>query len=319
MGLMKGIAITKASFKDLVINNTEEAIRIINDNSLRFASLFSLQSDIEKHGLCEKLNLRNRIALEISNDILRTPQNKRPLPCSSCDYIENASSVLKWMLATGYKDDEIDNEYDQVLDITAAILTKVYKDTSMLSVIVDMIFSRYRQGLLINNLVWAFFEVRSPYSLIYIANYLLSPHSKDVELANKLLKFIPDIYYRIGLGPHKQYTSFLNWIKENNLFLHYTGEGFQQSYAPTPYKVVLEAKYLYKIVSVDTGKILEILTNQEYQSLMEFKKLERNTKILLSTFSFHLHQSDINSWYSWIHYPISEQITIARMGIGGRL
>ena len=173
---MKEIAITKASFNDLVFNNKEEALSILNENNLPFSSLFSLKSDIEKHGLYEKLNLRNRIALEISNDVLQIPtKNNLPLTCSTCDYIENTGSVLRWMLETSNNDDEMDNdEYDQVLDITATLLTTVYKDPSMLSVLVDMIFTRYSKGLLINTLVWSFFEARNPNSLIYIANYLLS-------------------------------------------------------------------------------------------------------------------------------------------------
>ena len=160
-------------------------------------------------------------------------------------------------------------------------------------------------------MLWAFFEAREPNSLILIANHLLSPHANEVALSRNLLKFVPGIDMNTHTNPHKQYVDFLNWIKENSLFLYYTGEGFQQTFDPIPYVVVFEAKYLCKGVSVSTGKILEVLTDKEYAQLNMFNRLDHDKKKLLANFSYYLHQKDINFWNSWILYPISEQIRTA--------
>ncbi len=312
----KGLNSTKSYFDDLAHKNTEDAINLVNDTDLHYSSLLLLKDDIHKYNLYENLNLRNRIALNITDEILESSKPDCITPFS-CDHIQNANYVLKWMLKTDSNDSIPIDNYDRVLDSCAALLTKVYNDSSALPLIVDIIFDRHRKNHFINNLVWAFFEEGNPKSLIYIANYLLSSHPKDVELAHKLLKFIPGI--NLGI-PDNQYVYFGNWLKENSMFLYYTGEGFQQSHKPTPYKVVLEGKYLYKFVSIDTGTIMEVLTKKEEQLLSEFKKLDYSLKVLLSTFSYNLYRKDIYYWHSWINYPISKQISMARLEIqGGRI
>lgn len=309
-----GIDNLKVFFHELVKSNTEEAINLVNHENLHFASLFVLKPEMEVLNLFHSLNVRNKISIGITSEILTSEKNISISKYFSSHYIQAVYSVLKWMVETGFIDDGLSNEYDEVLDICAILLTKVYRDKTTLPIIGDTIFKRYKKGLLIHDLVWAFFECRDPHSLIIIADHLQSKELKEVQLARKLLNFVPGIAIKNNALNIDEYLSFLNWIGKNNLFLAFTGESFQQSSNPVPYIVVLEAKYLCAAVSVDTGKILKTLTEEECKLLEQFKKLDDNSKILLSNFSFIMHQKNIYTWHTWIHYPMAEQIKIAKLG-----
>ncbi|MGK0465063.1 hypothetical protein [Clostridium sp.] len=137
----------------------------------------------------------------------------------------------------------LSEEKDELLDITAALLIKTHKDNSILPIIVDTIFFRNREGLFNHDLIWSFFEARDPYSLMLIANYLHSDDTRDTELAYKLLDFVPSINMRNGREDKNQYTNLFYWIQENYRFLYFTGESFQRTSNPTPYKIDLDAKY----------------------------------------------------------------------------
>jgi len=304
-------------FHELAEDNNEEAVNLINDENLHFASLFVLRFKISELNLADNLILRNKIALEFVNEVLRGKKSISIMKYISSDYAQIVYSVLKWIFETGFFDDGLSNEYDEVLDITAILLTKLYRDEKILPIIADMIFNRNRKNLYIHDLVWAFFESRDPYSLVMIATRLLSSEEKDVELASSLLSFVPGIDKNSNLNKQKKYTSFLNWIEENSLFLYFTGQSLQQTNNPAPYAVTLEAKYLCKFISLDTGKPLKPLTEKEQQLLDEFNKLDLDTRILLSSFSSMMHHKDRNWWNVWISHPISEQIETAKAMIGG--
>ncbi|WP_432404688.1 hypothetical protein [Wukongibacter sp. M2B1] len=307
----------KTYFNKLTKENTKEALSLINDNNLNFASLFVLKSELKEPELMDDLNLRNKVALEFINEILDGERRSWVSRNISSDYAQIVYSVLKWVFETGFLDDGLSNDYDEILDMTAILLSKLYKEQKILPAVVDMIFSRNRNDFLIHDLVWALFESRDPGSLIMVASKLLSKDNKDVELANKLLSFIPGLEKNSDLNSQKKYVAFLNWLEENSLFLHFTGQSLQQTNRPILYVVVLEAKYLCKFVSVDTGKLLNSLSQKEKSLLNEFKKLDLDTKTLLSNFSFKMHEKDINQWDKWIKYPITKQIKIAKSMIGG--
>ncbi|MDF2545359.1 MAG: hypothetical protein K0R93_257 [Anaerosolibacter sp.] len=300
----------ETAFRALIETDLEKALYLINHETLPFTSLFWLRHDIEKHGVFDQLSLRNRTALSIVNEILLGKRDTLSMPCSYCDYIQTVHSVLKWILETGSIDDGLSNDYDQVLDITAVLLIKIYRDKTILSTISDMIFKRYTKGHFINDLVWAFFQSHDPNSLIFIADHLKSEEPKEIELARKLLRFCPSI------DDHsktlEEYTAFTDWLKENSSFLSFTGESFQQSTNPMPYVVILEAKYLYKTVDLLTGRSFEAFTENESLLLDEYKELDNDTKILLANFSYRLHQRDLSSWKTWIDYPIEKQLSIAK-------
>ncbi|MBB6217301.1 hypothetical protein HNQ80_003420 [Anaerosolibacter carboniphilus] len=305
-----------ASFHELMKTDQEKAISLINGENLPFSSLFLLKHDIEKYEIFDQLNLRNRVALSIADEIIIGRKDTSAIQCSSCDYIQTVHSVLKWMLETGSIADGLSNEYDEILDITATLLIKVYRDKTILPMTIDMIFKRYAKGLFINHLVWTFFQSHDPNSLISIAARLKSENAKDVDLARKLLSFCPLIDIRDNAPGEKQYAAFVDWMKENCLFLHFTGETFQQSTYPIPYVIVLEAKYLYKSIDLLTGKTFEAFSEKESQLLDVYTKLDMDTKILLANFSYLLHQKNISSWKTWIQYPIAHQIAIAGAAMG---
>jgi hypothetical protein len=145
---------------------------------------------------------------------------------------------------------ELSEEKDELLDITAALLIKTHKDNSILPIIVDTIFFRNREGLFNHDLIWTFFEARDPYSLMLIANYLHSDDARDIKLAYKLLEFVPSIDMRNGIGDSKnKYTTLFYWIQENYRFLYFTGESFQRTSNPIPYKIDLHSKYARGLVN----------------------------------------------------------------------
>ncbi|AUN25985.1 hypothetical protein RSJ21_12260 [Clostridium botulinum] len=304
----------RSFFYQLAKENEKEALNLINDENLHFTPLFVLRPEIEELNLFQKLNARNRIALGITNEILSSKRNISDVEYLSFDYIQAVHSVLKWMLETGCINDGLDDQYDEILDITAIFLTKIYRDKTVLPIIAEMIFRRYKQGLLIHDLAWAFFESRDPISLSIISERLQSKELKDVELAQELLSFVPGIGIRENIDIKKQYLSFLDWFGKNNLFLHFTGESFQQVKNPVIYRVVLEAKYLCEPVSIDTGEILRILSRKECKLIDQFKRLDKNTQKLLSEFSVMLHHNNICKWQYWLECPIGEQIKFARIG-----
>lgn len=304
----------KSFFYQLAKDNEKEAINLINDENLHFTSLFVLKHEIEKLKLFKKLNIRNRIALRITSEILSSKKNILDVEYRSFDYIQSVNSVLKWMLETGYINDGLNDEYDEILDITAIFLIKLYRDKTVLPIISEMIFRRNRQGLLIHELVWAFFESRDPRSLSIISEKLQSKDLKDVELAQEILSFVPGIGIQENIDTEKQYLYFLDWFGRNNLFLNFTGDSFQKTKNPVIYRVVLEAKYLCEPVSIDTGKILRTLSGKERKLIEEFKKLDENTQKLISEFSITLHRNSISRWQEWLEYPMEEQIRFARIG-----
>ncbi|APQ71656.1 hypothetical protein [Clostridium botulinum] len=309
-----GVDNIRSFFYQLAKENEKEALNLINDENLHFTSLFVLRPEIEELNLFQKLNARNRIALGITNEILSSKRNISDVEYLSFEYIQAVHSVLKWMLETGCINDGLDDQYDEILDITAIFLTKIYRDKTVLPIIAEMIFRRYKQGLLIHDLAWAFFESRDPISLSIISERLQSKELKDVELAQELLSFVPGIGIRENIDIKKQYLSFLDWFGKNNLFLHFTGESFQQVKNPVIYRVVLEAKYLCEPVSIDTGEILRILSRKECKLIDQFKRLDKNTQKLLSEFSVMLHHNNICKWQYWLECPIGEQIKFARIG-----
>lgn len=308
----RGTTDLKVFFNQLSKKNLKETANFINCKDLQFSTLFILKDEIEKNNLFDSLTPKNKIALLIVKEILTGKKNNLSQEYLSFDYIQVIHSTLKWILKSGFSDDGINDEYDRILDITSILLTKMYSDKTLLPIIADMIFERYKNGFLIHDLVWAFFQAADPRTLIIIGERLISSSSKDVELACRLLNFIPKIDK--GINKEDKYAIFLNWMKENSAYLKYTGESFQQTSNPKPHKVVLEGKYLCKSICCDTGKPLCHLSEKEYKLLNEFNKLDHSTKVLLSNFSLRVHHKNIYLWNMWHRYSLNDQIKIARIG-----
>lgn len=313
----KGADGLKTFFYELCRKDYKEAIRLVNEENLCFCSLFILKPEIEGLNLYNYLSLRNKIAFSVINEIQIDNKGMVNMECSPSEYIQTVRSVLKWILVSGFIDDGFGDDYDRVLDASSALLVKVYTDRTVLPIMADAIFKRNRKGHLYNDLVWAFFESRYPYGLILIASRLLSEQYEDVRLAQKLLNFIPGIDSKRTAANERQHLTVLHWLEENYPFLHFTGESFQQSSSPKPYRIVLEAKYLCKALYIDTGKTIEPLQKSERKLLKDFVELDNDTKIMLSNYSLMLHNSNIYCWNAWIHRAVAEQVEIAGLWMGG--
>lgn len=307
----------KKSFSELIEKKAEEAVTWLNSEDLNFAFLFVLEPIIKKHNILEHMSMRNRVALCITDEILTGSKNVPPEEFSASEYIQEINSTLKWMLSTGCAHDGLSSDYDTVLDGCAALLVRVYGDKSVLPIITDLIFQRNRKGSYYNDLAWVFFESRYPYGLILIVSYFRSEELKDIELARKFLNFIPVANTSRRSGKEGQYLAILHWVEENSPFLYYTGESFQLSMSPKPYRVVLKAKYLCKPVSADTGDTLEPLTDKEKKLADAFNALDDNTRVILSEYSLRLHNNNIFLWKEWIGYPVEEQAKAAWFWMGG--
>ncbi|MDF2523793.1 MAG: hypothetical protein K0R31_1434 [Clostridiales bacterium] len=290
-------------------------IDLINDEKLHFPSLFALQTIIRDHNLYKELNKRNKNALDIINALLkRDSRIIEGLPSVDEQMIH---TTLKWILQTGYRADESNSEYEQIVDMASALLIKRYNDKTILPEIVSLIFERNRDGHFTYDLIWVFLEAGEPGSLELIANQLNSDHKKDAELARKILRFIPHIRLSPTTDSRLQYIWTKNWLQENLPFIYRTGESFHQSCDPLPFAVSLEAKYLCRKVFPNTGKTSVPLSDSDKMLLNSFNRLNQNLQETLSNYSFYLYRQNIYGWSCWLHAPMLEQIKSVRWLKGG--
>lgn len=240
--LFEGVPKLKAFFYETGKKNRKAAIYFANDPRLSFGALFVLMPEIDLLNLYKDLNSRNTAALRVCAKILKNKKLSSSIDriCNENAEIEN--SVLKWMLISGKSSDGIDNQFDMVMDKIASLLIIERKDKTILPAVADMIFERNRKGLLIHDLVWAFFQSKDPFTLRLIAGYLKSNKEKDVKLASKLLNIELPESAAAAAAYEKQYSEYIAWLDENYPFLYFTGESFQQTESPVPFRIDLNAK-----------------------------------------------------------------------------
>ncbi len=296
-------------FRDLVNNNSMEAVKSINQKSLQFPSLFALYPEVKNSGLENQLNTRNKYACDfISKGLYEEELDSERI---LSDNSEDNFNTIRWILESGYSSDGMGEEYDQIIDTSAIVLCRLYNDKSCLRIIEDLIFDRYRKGAYIYDLTWAFFESIGPQNLHTLANRLRSANPKDVELARRFLNFIPDMNSREE-DSKKLYQSAIKWINSNLNFLFYTGTTNNQTTNPERYALSLEAKYLQKPANMVREGQSRTLKKEEAEYLDNFSKLEEETKILLSKCSDSLFRFNRNKWSKWLQSPIKKQIEVAR-------
>lgn len=313
--LDRGTEGLKAEFRSLAENDPEEAVRMMNDPTLRFSSLYLLQSEVRGGKLHERLSVRNKGALEMIRQVEKRNSEDR-LVRNSCRKKRPSQPVLRWMLLTGSPDDGLDNRYDEVLEMTAIFLTREYRDYTVLPPVVDLLFERHRKGHFTYHLIWALFESRQPECLFLTANRLLSKNPADVGLARKLLEFVPCIGKEPQANPVLQHAQFIQWYEENCPYLYYTGESLQMTGKPEPFAVSLQAKYLCKPVNAENGKMLEPLTSEERKQLKQFGQLDTHTRICLAAYSAALYRHNTPWWSQWMTTSAEDQIMAARTWMG---
>lgn len=307
-------------FHELLHIDRGKLLELLCDRNLRFSSLYVLKQDITAASLLEKLPPIYRKALEITDELsgitvagsmpktarrsshrtLRSAEIEKRMRSET----NEVSPALEWIVRTGWDSELNRAAYELLMERCTALLLKGLRNSSVLAAVAENIFDRNRQGKLIHNLVWAFFEVRDPDSLYLIAQRLSSADSRDTELAKKLLCFIPGLDEAIGTTA---YFKAMRWLSENRPFLYYTGETMQMCSRPVSYTVSLEAKYLCRPVSADSGKPLYPLENREAEQLAGFGRLTGAEQQRLADFSFMLHQRDIYRWDQWIRQPVVSQ------------
>jgi len=301
-----GIDNLKLKFREIVCKNTHEAINLLNNKNLNYSSLFSLRSVVYEFDLHRYLNFRNTCALKITERILAG----KPSKTTNVNHVnrENMHSILKWIFDTGCSEDVSDNRHEEIIEVSALLLIKSYRDRTILRKVIDIIFERNRRGAYTYDLIWAAFESSAPDVLVAIAERLLSKNEKDVELAGRLLKFIPSDDRLESLQQSKQKTT---WINENFNYLYYTREAMHQCCNPIPFDVSQEAKYICKLVSPDKGDFIEPLSKDEHKLLIHFSALDNTSKKMLADCSAKLKKTNSDNWSSWLNSPLSEQIIYA--------
>ena len=141
----------KRTFSDLALRDRAEALRLINDERLRFPVLFVLMAEIGANNLYDGLSKRNLTALNICTKKI---YNHNIIAAEAADDGDRFQA-LKWMFLTG-RDWEGPSEgrdpYDAVIDYAAALLITEYEDKTVLKDVTDLIFRRNRQGYYIHDL-----------------------------------------------------------------------------------------------------------------------------------------------------------------------
>lgn len=305
----------KNYFYDLLQNDREKAFETINDQKLKFGTLFLLRNELPKKTGADALNPFYRKVLEIVSELIgkKTGQTEKAMRSDN----EDTASALRWMIKTGYIEEAADKDYEQLMESSASLLTKSFKDTTVLQEIAEMIFARYRSGRLIHGLVWAFFEAHSIESLQFIAQRLKSTDKRESELSKKLLYFVPAISEGSGSEGSTLYFRTLQWLQENKPFLYYTGESLQMCSLPRHYAVSWAAKYLCRPVSVNNGKPLLPLNEFENRLSLLFEELPDIQQQQLADFSHMLYRRNIYQWNTWLRLSIAEQTDLALHMTGG--
>lgn len=313
----EGVDKLKRTFSELTKKQKDKALKHINDKNLQFNTLFILRPEIDHYHLYNYLNQRNKTSLKICAHVLKDKETQVKLEDSISENQEKIHQTLKWMFQTGVRDDGRDNKFDEMMDVTAALLVRSYKDTTILSHMADTIFSRNRKGYFNHDLIWAFFQSRDPHTLQLIAERLNSPSDKDFDLACKLLNIKPDLGKGKENSKQTQYTSYMTWLKENYPYLYFTGQSFQLASNPMPFLVDLNAKYLCKSIHPQGNDKGLFLTEEEHRYLEDFNKLDVKEKRLLAHGSHVLHKRNIRVWKKWMQLPLHQKIQDIKTGLGG--
>lgn len=276
-----------------------------------FNDMFLLRKNLDDENVASSLDNKNKIALDIMEDILNEEKRGDLENFSVLNYIEETNSVMKWMLNSALEAKCMGSDYCEVIDIVSIFLIKVYRDYEVLPIIIDLIFERNKNNLYIHELVWAFFQGYSVESLKLICDRLSSEDIKTKELACTLLSFIPKVN-SYAYGNKEFYAK--KWIDNNKDYLYFTDESKHARSNPVYCKLNLEGKYLGKKVNKKTGEIINFKNNDK-EKLKEFSNLDEELKLVLASYSLKLKKVSLDKWTRWFNYPLDEQISIAKREI----
>jgi len=323
-------------FSELLHTSRSRLPELLSDRRLRFGTLYLLKSEIKSSSLQDTLPEIYRRALELSEELSVTrpadtrPAVRRPGARQSGGRrtegkVRNIGQMLSeavtvqalgWIVRTGWDSDMPEGPYEYLMERCTSLHLAHQRDKSVLPLIADTIFERNRQGRLIHNLVWAFFEARDRESLYFLAHRLCSPDMRDAMLARKLLSFIPGTDDH-SADSHVLYFNALGWLSVNMPFMYYTGESMQMSPKPVFYAVSYEAKYLCREVPAESGRPAVPPGKHEAGRLECFRRLDGPQRQLLADVSYALFMQDKHRWESWIRLPVRDQLESAVHMTGG--
>lgn len=279
---------------------------------LDFNQMFSLRNSLNDKNVQSNLDDKNKIAIDIMQDILKGEMRGEVDEFSVLNYIEETNSVMRWMLNSALDTKDMGSEYCEVIDIVAIFLIKVYRDYEMLETVVELIFQRNKNDLYVHELIWAFFQSYDVESLKFICDKLSSNDKKSKELACTLLSFIPNI--EEYANNNKEFYA-KKWIDNNKDYIFFTDDSKHARSKPVYCRLNLDGKYLGEIVNKKTGEIISNLGNDDKKKLTEFNNLNEDDKVILSSYSFKLKKLNLDRWLKWINYSINDQVVIAKRGI----
>ena len=216
----------RSAFFNMATDNPLLGVAVINSEYLTFPSLIVLQPEIKKLNLSADYCLRNKTSIEIVDAIISG--RAKDTPWLTTDSDKDVFKVLKWMLETGWDENGLSADFNEVLDKIVIILLKVFKDVESLKTVENLIFDRHRKGGSTYDLLWAFLESADPKTIIKLLPRLRSSDKNDVILARKLLSFIPVEEANNEL----HYKKSLKWLNKNKSNLNSTGESFLQKSNP---------------------------------------------------------------------------------------
>jgi hypothetical protein len=305
----------KSGFVALAASDRAKALRLLDDEKLQFPTLFTVLPEIRAFNLTDALSPRNAAAAAVCARKL-----KRGSPAGADTGFADSETLyqaLRWMFESG-KGWEAGsapdrNDFEAVIDYASALLVITFEDTSVLPDIARLIFRRHRQGRLIHDLVWVFFQTLDYDALVFVAGQLLSPDPREASLACTLLCLeLSPVANRAEAGElHRQY---LAWLDENRPYLYVTGEHLQQMSRPRHLNVDLEAKYLGRELSPRYRAPLAPLNDHELTCLHEYREFSPEEQEMLTEYSHRLRHTDARSWEEWMQKQVAEQVIAAKSG-----
>lgn len=297
----------KEKFNQMVHGDKQKSIHYLNHGELKFSTYFLLIDEIECLEILPRMNYRNRIAIKIIHGI---QQRLYVHEINDIASDKKIIQVLLWMFKTGCSEDEMNDDYDAVMDGVASLLIQKFHHKGIFHELAELIFQRNREGRYIHDLIWIFFHSKDIKILRILGKYLKSEYAKDRMLASKLL------YYDL-IKNQESDLSYEDWLVQNNRYIFFTGESLQLTSEPRFYRVNLEAKYLNKKVSHVNGRTIKSLSQYEKDNSEKIKNITYKDMELISGYSVILHNKNIHLWRQWMGYELKEQIEIAKKDLGG--
>lgn len=307
-----------STVRQLLSSERDLALEYINNSHLGFPNLFTLRHLIDEENLYQELSSRNITALKLCARILKNKVLSAKLYFLSAENDETNYPVLLWIVNSGVEDDGIEDDFDQIVDGTCAMLISLYNEKGILKNIIDLIYKRSEKGNFTHDLIWALFSSENADVLKMISEHLTSENENEVLLSKKLLSNNSPSGLDNSLDDTEK-TAL--WLEENQPYVYFTGQSFNASSCPAHYLIDLAGKYLRRprnnAESVQASAVP--LTETQRNRLLEFEKISEEQQFILAEYASTLYHSSEEKWREWMRFPVQKQLEIAQKNGGGAL